>query len=292
MLNLNALPPLKALRAFEAAARHLNFRLAAQELHVTQGAVAQHVRGLESALGVALFQRQPRRLVLTEKGRRYHLRVREAFEMIEQATDDLMLKKNRVTVSVTPTFAAKWLLPRLSAFAEEHAAIDLRIQASEGLADFHADGVDIAVRQMKMPAPAQLQATLLLRYEAVVVCSPTLKRNIKVFDDLWKQLLLVDLHDLWPRLAHQSGLSGVPPSSKTIHFNQTSLAIDAALAGQGVALVPRCFIKTDIEQGRLVTVGRQVVNYDTDFYLVAPVSLNAASEAHVVWHWLKEQAGV
>lgn len=292
MLNLNALPPLKSLRAFEAAARHLNFRLAAEELHVTQGAVAQHIRGLEATLGVLLFRREPRRLVLTEKGRRYHLRVREAFEMIEQATADLVVKKSRVTLSVTPTFAAKWLLPRLPLFAAKYPTIDLRIQASEGLADFYVDGVDMAVRQMKVPASSKLQATLLLRHEAVVVCSPYVKRKIRVSADLWKQRLLVDSHNLWPQLAKKRGMPGVPTSTKTIQFNQTSLAIDAAVAGHGVALVARCFIESDIEQRRLVVVGRQVVNDDTDFYLVAPFSLSVGSDAGVVWSWLKEQAGV
>src|SRR5690606_9548735 len=134
---LDSLPPLKSLRAFEAAARHLSFRLAAEELHVTQAAVAQQVRGLEAWLGVQLFKRLPRRLALTDRGLSYSHDVRQALERIALATTAVRLPApNSVTLSVTPTFASKWLMPRLSAFVDAHPGIDLRVQASERLVSF------------------------------------------------------------------------------------------------------------------------------------------------------------
>ena len=119
------LPSLNAIRAFEAASRHLNFRLAAEELGVTQGAVAQHVRGLEDSLGVRLFDRLPRTLALTEQGRAYAGTVRRAFELIVEATASVRPQPLRLQISVTPTFAAKWLLPRLPDFAVQHPQLDL-----------------------------------------------------------------------------------------------------------------------------------------------------------------------
>jgi LysR family transcriptional regulator, glycine cleavage system transcriptional activator len=123
------LPPLNALRAFEAASRHLNFRLAAEELGVTQGAVAQHVRGLETVLGLKLFERHPRTLLLTESGRQYCVGVRRSFELLA-ATSALTPQARHVTVSVTPTFAAKWLLSRLPDFTSAYPDIDLRVLAT------------------------------------------------------------------------------------------------------------------------------------------------------------------
>ncbi|RWF15024.1 MAG: LysR family transcriptional regulator, partial [Mesorhizobium sp.] len=143
---MGRLPSLNALRAFEVATRHLNFRLAAEELRVTQGAVAQQVRGLEAELGLKLFERQPRTLALTEAGRGYVANVRRAFELIAEATEALRPEPQHITISVTPTFASKWLIPRLPDFTAAHADIDLRIVASDRMANFQTDAVDLAVR--------------------------------------------------------------------------------------------------------------------------------------------------
>lgn len=145
------LPPLNALRAFEVSARHLNFRIAAEELGVTQGAVAQHVRGLEADLGLKLFDRMPRALAITDQGRRYASQLRRAFELMTEATAALRPEPLRLTISVTPTFAAKWLIPRLPAFTSQHPDIELRIVASDSLSTFQGDGVDIAVRYGRPP---------------------------------------------------------------------------------------------------------------------------------------------
>ncbi len=118
------LPPLNGLRAFDAAGRHLNFRIAAEELGVTQGAVAQHVRGLESYLGLKLLDRLPRTLALTDNGQRYHAEISRAFTIIGNATQTLQPQSTHLTISVTPTFAAKWLIPRLTDFTAENPQIE------------------------------------------------------------------------------------------------------------------------------------------------------------------------
>lgn len=141
------LPPLNGLRAFAAAGRHLTFRAAADELGVTQGAVAQQVRGLEDHLGLRLFLREPRGLAFTEEGRAYHTAISHAFSQLADATTALRSSPSRVTISVTPTFASKWLIPRLAEFTAAHPDIDLRITATERVLSFRADGIDLAVRQ-------------------------------------------------------------------------------------------------------------------------------------------------
>lgn len=143
---LGPTPSLNALRAFEAASRHLNFRLAGLELGVTQGAVAQQIRALEAELGLKLFERHPRTLVLTHNGQRYATNVRRAFEMLADATQGLRPEPLHVTVSVTPTFATKWLIPRLADYTRLHPGVDLRILATERLSHFQTEAVDLAVR--------------------------------------------------------------------------------------------------------------------------------------------------
>ena len=253
--RFSRLPPLNGLRAFEAAARHLNFRLAAEELGVTQGAVAQHVRGLEADLGLKLFDRLPRSLALTDPGRGYANHLRRAFELLTEATTALRPEPERLTISVTPTFASKWLIPRLPGFAEAHPDIELRILAAESLSNFQSDGVDIAVRQGRPPFGPGLVADLLFEQEVVAVCSPALlgdpPRRLAP-EDVDRFTLLNDAHDLWPEFFEQA--LGQSPSAavKRLRFNQTSLAIDAAIAGQGLTVASRFLVEHDIREGRLV----------------------------------------
>jgi LysR family glycine cleavage system transcriptional activator len=145
------LPPLNALRAFDAAGRHLNFRAAADEMGVTQGAVAQQLHLLEAHLGVPLFDRLPKGLAFTSPGRGYHTKVAAAFTDLRSATDILRPEPGKVLVSVTPTFAAKWLIPILPEFSAAHPEIDLRILATEKVSSFYGDGIDLAVRQAQLP---------------------------------------------------------------------------------------------------------------------------------------------
>lgn len=286
--GLSRLPPLNGLRAFEVAARHLNFRLAAEELGVTQGAVAQQVRNLEAQLGLQLFHRQSRSLVLTEAGRAYVGNIRKAFDLIIDATAVLRPEPAHLTISVTPTFAAKWLLPRLSDFTDAHPEIDLRIVASDRVSNFQSDAVDLAVRFGQPPFGAGLTADLLFEQAIIAVGSPALVDRLAALPDLSTTALLHDSHDLWPQFL---GLAkGSVATGKNLRFNQTSLAIEAAIAGQGLALANRFLVASDLAAGRLKQWSAVEIKTGSDFYLVAPRKAQNAAAVSLVWDWLKTQA--
>ncbi len=282
------LPPLNGLRSFEVAARHSSFRAAADELGVTQGAVAQQVRGLEAELGLKLFERLPRRLELTNEGRSYVAGIRRAFELIADATAALRPEPLWMTISVTPTFASKWLVPRLPAFLAAHPMLDLRIQASESLSNFQSDAVDIAVRQGQPPFGPGLTADLLFPQEVVAVCAPSLVGGTALplaANAVDGFVLLHDTHNLWPQFIDALG-TGPTAAPKGIRFNQTSLAIDAAIAGQGLALASRFLVAHDIAAGRLVQPFDRSLRGASDFYIVAPRKQRHPEATATIRDWL------
>ncbi len=254
------------MRAFEASARHLNFRLAAEEIGVTQGAVAQQVRGLEARLGTALFERLPRGLRLTEAGRRLQAPLSRAFRLIEDAFDDLS-NNRQIAISVTPSFASKWLVPRLNDFLTSYPDISVQVDARERLADFRSDGIDIAVRQSRSPIAQDLNAIPLFSTDFVVVSSPKLASQISSPDDLMEYVLLSDSHGLWPLYLERAGVEGKP---RTISFSQTSLAIDAAISGQGFALANAPLVSDELASGRLSQPLSEVLVDDLSFFVVIP----------------------
>jgi LysR family glycine cleavage system transcriptional activator len=287
------LPPLNALRAFEVSARHLNFRVAAEELGVTQGAIAQQVRGLEADLGIKLFDRLPRTLALTHHGRLYASQLRRAFELLAEATAALRPEPLRLTISVTPTFAAKWLMPRFPAFTEAHPDIELRIVATDALSNFQSDGVDIAVRQGRPPFGSGLVADLLFEQAVIAVCSPELlgeRRRMLTADNLGLFTLLGDAHDLWPEFIERAlGLTSVP-ATRRASFNQTSLAIDAAIAGQGLALANRFLVEQDLTAHRLAQAFEPTMRGSLGFYLVTPRRHRHPKQCEIVRQWLLSAA--
>jgi LysR family transcriptional regulator, glycine cleavage system transcriptional activator len=290
---IGRLPPLNALRAFEASARRLSFRAAADELGVTQGAVAQHVRGLEASLGVKLFQRLPRTLALTDEGRAYVTHIRRAFETIREATLALRPEPLRLTISITSTFAAKWLLPRLPDFTEANPLIDLRILASESLSNFQSDGVDIAVRQGRPPFGPGLTVDFLFAQEIVAVCSPKLlPRGANALDPaaLKSHALLHDTHNLWPEFIEKVLGIAAAPEAKGLRFNQTGLAIDAAISGQGIALVSKFLVEADLSAGRLIQPFIATMRGGRDYYVVAPRKQRHPGPTETVRRWLLSTA--
>ena len=288
------LPSLNGLRAFEVSARHLNFRLAAEELGVTQGAVAQQVRGLEAELGVKLFERLPRTLALTGEGRGYIADVRRAFDIIAAATGDLRPQPVRLTISVTPTFASKWLIPRLPDFTARHPDLDLHILATERISSFQTDGVDLAVRYGRPPFGPGLSAELLFEQEIVAACSPMLLKGReppRSADALAGFTLLHDAHNFWPEFIETHLGGAAPPSLKGISFNQTAHAIEAAIAGQGIVLANRNFVSRDLEEGRLALAFDGHLRGPSDFYLVWPrYRKSIALQAVTAW-MLAQTAG-
>lgn len=293
MEPLARLPPLNALKAFEASGRHLNFRLAAEEIGVTQGAVAQHVRALEGDLQMKLFDRQARGLALTEAGRKYYTPLHRAFDLIRDATNELRPHQGVVTISVTPSFATKWLVPRLPQFTDANPDLNVQIVASSDLANFQDDGVDLAVRQGHAPKGSGLVSAPLFSSEFYAVCSPALLAGdhpLLTPGDLEHHTLLLDGHGLWPLFIEQVLPGRSARELRTIKFNQTAHAVDAALAGQGVALAGDLFVAGELDSGRLVRPFPQTVQKDLGFFVVAPRKSRGSSSVSRMWDWLTEQS--
>jgi LysR family glycine cleavage system transcriptional activator len=250
------LPPLNALKAFEAAARHESFTRAAEELCVTQGAVSHQVKALEAELGLKLFNREHQRLLITEGGRAYLAVVRDAFDRIADGTQRLLQRQSggALTVSTSPNFAAKWLVHRLGRFAEAHPEIDLRVSASPHHVDFAREDIDLAVRHGDGTASG-LHVTRLCMEELFPACSPKLldgRKGLRSPSDLGRfRLLHVNDHQGWSQWLDFAGVSGVDLAHGPI-LNQASMAIDAAVDGQGVVLARTALAAWDLIGGRLV----------------------------------------
>ena len=270
---MKKIPSLNALKTFEVVYRHLNFKLAADELHVTQSAVAQKIRGLESELEIKLFERHAKGVTLTAHGRDYGKRISQAFQIIEEATKGFITSKQQITISATPTFATKWLIPKLNEFNEAYPDIELQILATERVSHFKNDGVDIAIRYGQPPFGAGLDLELLIQDQFIVVASPQLlnsdmnEYDISHMRDL---TLLYDAHYLWSIYFQQFNLNVDLDNFKQLRFNQTAMAIDAAIAGQGIALVNKVFVQQQLDSGELIQVFEKQLTHNNGFYIVRP----------------------
>jgi len=251
------LPPLNALRSFEAAARYESFTRAAEELHVTQSAVSQQVKALEAQLGVRLFNRERQRLKITPAGRDYLVEIREALDHVGAATERLMQRHSAgvLTVSTSQDFAAKWLVHRLARFAAANPGIDLRVSATIHNVDFAREDVDVAVRHGDGHWPG-LDATRLCAEQIFAVCSPKLlagrNRLRRPADVLkWPLLRLEDQSKAWEQwftLAEVAAPERLPGPV----LNRASMLIDAAIDGQGIALARTTLAAWDLISGRIV----------------------------------------
>ncbi len=278
-------PNLNSLKMFDAAARHLSFRAAADELNLTQGAVAQQVRRLEADLAVRLVSRKARGLELTDVGRNYHVPIRRALAMIESATQKFRTDGPRVTISVTPSFASKWLVPRLSSFARLYPDIEVQTIASEELANFKSDGVDLAIRQGRPAVGSGLVFELFAPLDLCAVCSPNYAEEagpIRELSDFTNLQLIQDSHTHWETLMEEAGLVA---RHRLLRFNQTALAMDAAANGQGVALAPRLLTTADLAAGKLVNLWQDRRQDQIGYYLVYPDKspVNPARDALLNW---------
>ncbi len=288
---MDRLPPLNGLRAFDAAGRYLNFRSAADRLGVTQGAVAQQVRQLEAHLGMPLFERLPKGLAFTSAGRSYHARVAAAFEELRTATEGVMAEPDRVSVSLPPTFAARWMVPNLVEFAAAHPNIELRVLSTEKLLSFHADGVDVVVRLGLPPAAATLDVVRLFRQNVIAVCSPKILegRGLPLSGEELAELpCLHDSHDAWPEFFERLGLRD--RGRRGLRFSQAALAVDAAVAGQGVALISRFLVARELAEGSLVQVMPQILERQQNYYLLAQKGPSRRPAVEAVFQWLKSRA--
>ncbi len=293
------LPPLNALRAFEAAARHLSFTKAAEELNVTQAAISHQVKALEDHLGQPLFRRLNRRLVLTEAGQIYLPVLREAFDAIAAGTQRLNRDQHSgpLHISVLSSFAAKWLLPRLSRFRDRHPEIDVMVSANNKLIDFAEDVFEMGIRYGQGSYPG-LRCDLLLGDAVFPVCSPKLLEGphpLRRPEDLRHHTLLhdeVSRHDEspdWRSWLQAAGVDGID-WRRGPGFSDSSMVIEAAAAGQGVALGHRWLAAADLESGRIVMPFGPVVPSKFAYYLVSPPAVAERRRVRLFREWLLEEA--
>ena len=290
---LRRLPPLNALKAFEAAARSESFTRAAEELCVTQGAVSHQVKALEATLGVKLFNRERQRLTMTEAGREYLAVVRDALDRIALGTDRLMQRQSSgvLTVSTSPDFAAKWLVTRLGRFAESHPEIDLRVSATMQHVDFAREDVDLAVRHGDGHW-AGLDVVRLCSEQLFPVCSPKLvsgRNRIEKAADLLKfPLLRLDDWKTWMRWFDAAGVA--TPAVHGPVLNRASMLIDAAVDGQGVALARTALAASDLISGRLVRPIDVSLRMSKTYWIVCPKAAAGVPKIATFRNWLLAEA--
>lgn len=259
---LRHIPGLQALKAFDAAARHLSFTRAAEELNVTPAAVSHQIKELEDQIGVPLFQRTSRHMALTRQGNLLRPAVADALDGLTKALQKIRATDNprQIRVTASPSIAAKWLVPRLDRFLDTVPDADVRIDVSSAVLDFDRDDVDVAIRFGEGIYPG-LQVDKLFHDTVFPVCSPDLLkggRRLKEPRDLL-QFTLIHLDyeaagAVWPNWRMWMLAAGVKDfnDSRGLHFSQTSLAVQAAIDGHGVALGDSTLVADDLAQGRLV----------------------------------------
>jgi LysR family glycine cleavage system transcriptional activator len=288
------MPPLNGLKAFEAAARHESFTRAAEELCVTQGAVSHQVKALEAELGLKLFNRERQRLVITQAGRDYLIVVRDAFDRIAQGTERLLQRQSggALAVSVSPNFAAKWLVHRLGRFAEAHPRIDLRISAQPHHVDFAREDIDLVIRHGDGNF-AGLHATRLCTEQVFPVCSPKLvagRNPLRLPSDLSRYTLIhATDREGWSQWLEFAGVAGVD-SSRGLVLDQASMAIDAAVDGQGVALSRTALVARDLISGRLIRPFDIAMAASFGYWIVCPKATAKLPKIVVFTEWLLAEA--
>ena len=259
---LRHIPGLQSLKAFDASARHLNFTRAAQELHVTPAAVSHQIKELEEALGVTLFQRTSRHMQLTRQGQILEPAVSDALEGLTRALQRIRQSDNpmRVQVTASPSIAAKWLVPRLDRFLDSVPGADVRIDVSSDPLDFDREDIDVAIRFGDGVYPG-LNVEKLFHDTLFPVCSPELLKGAKRLREPRDLLQFTLIHmdweaqgAVWPNWRMWMKAAGVKDfnDSRGLHFSQTSLAIQAAIDGHGVALGDSTLVGDDLAAGRLV----------------------------------------
>lgn len=285
------LPSLHALRSFEAAARHGNFSRAADELHITHGAISHQMKALEQDLGVVLFHRQSRGVALTEPGKDLAATMRDALDRIARGIAALHAQPHRaLTVSMLPAFATHWLIPRLADFNRRHPDIDINIRAGQALADFTTGDVDLAVRYGS-GRWSGLRAEQLASEDVFPVCSPNFNngRLPKTLAALAKSRLLHTPLQPWDEWFQAQGLHP-DLSRRGMTFGETDILLTAAIDGLGIALSRRLLAQPALDAGRLVRPVPQSVRADRSYFIVYPAELPPSPRLLVFRDWLLEQA--
>jgi len=280
----------------------LSFTKAAEELHVTPAAVSQQVKNLEDYFDVQLFRRLTRALRLTDAGQSVLPTLQEGFDKLKEVDQALRHRESDriITVSVAPSFGAKWLVPRLERFQKLYPDYDLRLDASDDLVDFNRDDIDVAVRFGRGDYPG-LDSVCLLNEITIPVCSPSLLDGdypLRTPADLRHHALLHaqwrmedDTTPNWRMWLRAAGVDGVD-ADRGPRFNMDTMVVQAAIAGQGVALVSSAFVADDINQGRLILPFPEAVNQETNFchYVVYPKTSKDDARVVAFRDWIVDEA--
>ncbi len=287
------LPPLNSLKAFEAAARHLSFTRAADELFVTQAAVSHQIKALEEFLSMKLFLRKNRSLLLTEEGQSYYLDLKDIFQSLQDATERLLARgaKGAITVALPPSFAIQWLVPRINKFSQMNPDIDVRIKAVDFDEGFLSDDIDVAIYYGRGKWSG-LQADKLHTEYLTPVCSPMLFQGDKpldTLDDLKHHVLLHDsARDNWKNWVRQFNVPGINVNQGPI-FSHSMLVLQAAALGQGIALGHSVLARPEIESGRLVCPFDEKLVSKNSYYVVCPQSQAELGKIAAFREWLLAQ---
>ncbi len=291
----NRLPPLKALRAFEASARQLSFTRAAEELFVTQAAISHQIKSLEEHLGIKLFMRKNRALLLTEEGQSYYLDIKDIFTSINDATERLLNRgaKGAITVSSQASFAIQWLVPRLTTFNALHKEIDVRIKAVDQPENSLTEDVDVAIYYGRGRWP-NIHADKLHTEYIIPVCSPLLaqentvngKQALLSYDDLSEHTLLHDTSRKdWKRWFKQVGVKAANVNHGPI-FSHSAMVLQAAVHGQGVALAYSVLAKPEIDSGRLICPFNDVLVSKNAYFIVCRESQQDNPKISAFREWM------
>lgn len=291
---------LNALRAFEAAARLLSLTKAAEELHVTPGALSHLIRGLEESLGVKLFDRGVRSISLTSEGRELYPGLNAGFAQIHGAVQSLkdLANSGTLVVSSGPGFTSRWLAPRMHRFATAHPDIDVRISSSFTLANFKSDGVDVALRMLSGDAPdtPDLLIERLFEVRAVAVCSPRLiaetgrlapwellGRLTLIHDESWKAL------PSWATWLETAGIPGIDPE-RGLRFSSADHALEAVVEGAGILLTLDALAYDDLRTGRLVSPFAPALSTSGAYHVVCLKGRQDRRASGAFRDWVKQEA--
>ncbi|MCX5541743.1 transcriptional regulator GcvA [Paraburkholderia sp. CNPSo 3076] len=292
-MDLRQLPALNALKAFEAAARHESFSRAADELFVTHGAVSHQIRALEAELGVALFARDGKRVRVTDTGRRYAGQVRDALNQLAHATQEIRAgdRDRRLVVSMLSSFAARWVTPRIGRFIEAHPQWDVELQSTNSLTDFARDDVDVAIRFGYGHYPG-LHAELLLDEIFFPACSPDFNGGKLPTDprELAKLPLLRSDDELWRPWFDAAGLQDLHEPKRGVLYQDSSNLLQAAMDGQGIALVRRSLATHEITLGRLVRLFKDIDGPSPwRYYFICPPQRMQTARVQAFRDWVFDE---
>lgn len=288
------LPPLDALRVFEAAARHGSFNAAADELNLTPSAVSHRIRTLEDVLRVRLFERAHRRVVLAPEGTRYAASVADALAILRSATRRLSANSagGPLAMTLSPAFALRWLLPRLTRFQQRHPEIELRFVSTTDLHDFRSGDLDLAVRYGCGDWPG-LEAEWLMALDATAVCTPEVAADGPALDAPADVAHRVRIHvenrpDDWRMWLLAAGVEGVDPTAGPV-FESVTVALEAALNHIGMVIADRQILARDLEEGRLVEPFDVHMPATAGYYLVYPPGSADDPRIQAFCRWLQEE---